>query len=240
MTDRDLAIKRYVTNFGPLTREQLEELAKYAKAEEKLGAPSKLWRRLLPRKPLIAQKQVYYWEAPFGQKYVYADYQEITKRKDCTHDIITTWVQIILHIFFSLLHWQRGKQKHANEVNEDGFFILGLPLPNKVAEVDYYLESDTGSEGYTQIYNKWQQYTEMLENSEKAFFVLFVCATKERALDLVRCASGKKSKKYAIAREHRIAFLFTYLDALRASPKGAICYVPYENEEKLFTILPPV
>lgn len=237
MRPRDAAIKRYVSNFGPLTREQLEELARYAK--EELGSFAKLYRRLIPTKPLIEGKHIYCWEAPIGQKYVYADY-DITNRKDFTHDIITTWVQIVLHSFFVLLSWDRNKKKLRNAVNQDAMFTLGIPLPKKMGEVDYYLESDTGSEGYDQIFKKWIQYVEMLNESEKAFFVLFVCADKERALDLVQCASGKKNKKYGVPKEYKMAFLFTYVEAFRADPKGHICYVPYEPEDKLFTVLPPV
>ena len=236
MRERDAAINRYISNFGPLTREQLEELAKFAK---ELGSPTKLYRRLLKRKPLIAGKHIYRWKAPIGEKYVYAGY-DITARKDCAHDIITTWVQIILHNFFILLSWERNKKKLRNAVNQDATLTLGIPLPNKMGEVDYYLESDTGSEGYDQIFKKWVQYVEMLKESKKAFFVLFVCADKERALDLVRCASGKKNKKFSVPKEYNMAFLFTYVEALRTNPKGAICYAPYEDEKTLFTILPPV
>lgn len=225
MRERDLAIARCVATFEPVTREQLEELA--AKYED-LGAPSKLYRRLLPRKPLIADKHIYYWKAPIGEKYVYASY-DISKRKDFNHDLITSWVQIILDLHFDVAKWNRSNQKFKGQVNEDAFFILNV----KDKPINYFLESDTGSEPYRQIEEKWERYIKLLGEANKKFFVLFLCATQKRAVDLARRAA-----KGYIPRSNRIAFLFTYLDAFRDNPTGRICLVPYE--EDLFTLLPPV
>jgi hypothetical protein len=234
MRPRDIAIKRTVSNFEPLIREQLELLTgKY----KDLGAPSTIWRRLLPRQALILGKHIYPWKAPFGEKYVYATY-DITKRKDFTHDLIITWVQIMLDMNFDMLHWQRRMVKEKNKVNEDAVFTLGLLKQDRTIEFNYYLEADTGSEGYEQIFRKWEMYEKMLDVADKKFSILFVCGSKERAIDLWKSASGKKNKRFAVPIEYRRAFLITDTENLITDPTGSICYTPYE--EGTFTILPPI
>lgn len=240
MRERDIAIQECISTFEPVTRQQLEYLAR---SRKELGAPSKLWRRLLPRKPLIANKHIYYWKAPIGQKYVYSSY-DITRRKDFDHDIITSWVQIVLSLFFSVIKFNRPKQKFRGQPNEDGYIILNLPgkiIKDKKtgkerdAQVHYYLESDTGSEPYSQIEDKWDRYIKLLEERDSSFFVLFVCATKDRALRLM-----ERAVKVGLPKEYNNLFLFTYLEALKENPTGRICFVPYKSEKDLFTILPPV
>lgn len=227
MRERDIVIKRCISNFGPLTREQLESLA--AK-EEGLGAPKKLYRRLLPSKPLLLNREIYVWRGRrdvHTDKYVYADY-DITKRRDFYHDLITTWVHITLYNHFDLHYWVRPTEKRKGELNQDAYFILGV----ETGEAHYYLESDTGSEGYAQIEEKLQRYLAHYERTRKPFSVLFVCSDKRRAQDLAKRASR------VVRKEDRYFYLFTDLDSFKENPLGSICLVPHE--EDLFTILPPV
>jgi hypothetical protein len=225
MNQRDNAIKRCIADFGPLTREQLIELAK----KEGLGAAITLWRRLLPSKPLLSRKEIYVWCGSPNEKYVYADY-DITKRKDLEHDLITTWAHITLHNNFDLLYWKRSKEKYKGKLNEDAYFILGLKLPQRTGEIHYYLESDTGSEGYAQIEDKLKRYLDHFEKEQKPFVVLFVCADERRATDLAKRAAR------TVSREKRKLYLFTSLESLRNNPRGKICRVPHDDAS--YTVLP--
>jgi hypothetical protein len=180
-------IFKTLPNFGPLTREQLIELAQV----EELGAAQTLWRRLLPSKPLIAQKAIYVRRGTTNEKYVYADY-DISKRKDLEHDLITSWVHITLHRTFQILHWKRSREKYKGKLNEDAYFILTIPdvlVNDRASEVHYYLESDTGSEGYAQIEDKLERYLRHYERQGTLFFVLFVCASDRRAQELAKRAA---------------------------------------------------
>lgn len=236
---RDITIKRCIADFGPLTRQQLEALAE---REEDLGSPKKLYRRLLPSKPLLTSKQIHVWRGRRGvvsDKYVYADY-DISKRKDFEHDLITTWVHIILYKFFDLHYWKRNIEKRKGELNQDAYFILGIPGAVVKDETDkerpgeshYYLESDTGSEGYAQIEEKLKRYVAYYERTKKSFAVLFVCLDNKRAVELAKRASR------IVPNASRFFYLFTDLQTFLDAPTGGICRMPYE--EDLFTILPPV
>ena len=228
MIDRDLTIKRCISNFGPLTREQLIELAQV----EELGAAQTLWRRLLPSKPLIAQKAIYIRRGATNEKYVYADY-DISKRKDLEHDLITSWVHITLHRSFHILYWKRSREKYKGKLNEDAYFILTIPgvlVNGRPSEVHYYLESDTGSEGYAQIEDKLERYLRHYEREGTPFFVLFVCASDRRAQDLVKRAAR------IVPADKRNFTMFTSLQSLRENPAGQICLVPHEDSH--YTLLP--
>jgi hypothetical protein len=226
MNTRDITIKRCVSDFGPLTREQLIALAQ---REEALGAPATLWRRLLPSKPLLARKEIYVRAGAPNEKYVYADY-DISRRKDCDHDLITAWAHITFYYHFDLFHWKRPREKYKGKLNEDAFFIVRVPLLDRMGEIHYYLESDTGSEGYAQIEDKLKRYCDHFEREGKAFFVLFVTLDQKRAIDLANRASR------VVPEDMCNIFLFTSLDDLLANPAGLICYVPYEEDR--FPIVP--
>jgi len=228
MTARDIIIKRCISNFGPLTREQLIELAQV----EDLGAAQTLWRRLLPSKPLIAQKEVYVRRGGTNEKYVYADY-DISKRKDLEHDLITSWVHIMLHRTFQILYWKRSREKYKGKLNEDAYFILTIPdvlVDGRPSEVHYYLESDTGSEGYAQIEDKLERYLRHYEREGNPFFVLFVCASDRRAQDLVKRAAR------VVPNDKRNFTMFTSLQNLRGNPTGQICRIAHDDT--FYTILP--
>ena len=228
MNGRDLIIKRCISNFGPLTREQLIELAQV----EELGAAQTLWRRLLPSKPLIAQKAIYVRRGATNEKYVYADY-DISKRKDLEHDLITSWVHITIHRTFQIVYWRRGREKYKGRLNEDAYFILTIPgvlVNGRPSEVHYYLESDTGSEGYAKIEDKLERYLHHYKREGTPFFVLFVCATDRRVQDLARRAAR------VVPKEKRNFCMFTSLQNLKGDPTGQICRIPHEDT--LYTILP--
>ena len=228
MRERDLIIKRCISNFGPLTREQLIELAQV----EELGAAQTLWRRLLPSKPLITQKAIYVRRGGTNEKYVYADY-DISKRKDLEHDLITSWAHITLHRTFQILYWRRSREKYKGKLNEDAYFILTIPgvlVNGRPSEVHYYLESDTGSEGYAKIEEKLKRYLQHYEREGNPFFVLFVCATDRRALDLIKRAAR------VVPYEKRNFIMFTSLQRLRENPTGQICLIPHEDT--FYPILP--
>ena len=228
MITRDRLIKQCISNFGPLTREQLIELAQI----EELGAAQTLWRRLLPSKPLIAQKAIYVRRGATNEKYVYADY-DISKRKDLEHDLLTSWVHITLHKTFQILYWKRGREKYKGKLNEDAYFILTIPsvlVDGRPSEVHYYLESDTGSEGYIQIEDKLERYLKHYERERTPFFVLFVCTRDRRTQDLAKRAAR------VVPKDRRNFCMFTSLQSLRSNPTSQICLIPHEDT--FYTILP--
>lgn len=227
MTDRDTIIKRCINEFGPLT---VDLLALLKDKEPILGAPDTLWRRLQAHKPLVKEKHLYVWRGFPGQKYIYASW-DISKRKDLAHDLITSTVHITLYLFFDLRHFRRTKEKFKGKLNEDAYFALGIQLPDRVGEFHYYLESDTGSEGYAQIEEKLERYLKHYRDTSEKFFVLFVTTEAARAADLAKRAVR------VIPRDKRKLYLFTSATALTATPRAAICHVPHEPKT-FYPLLP--
>jgi len=220
MTPRDHTIKRLISDFGPLTIDHLISLA----AKENLGSPDTIWRRLRQTKPLL-NDGVYINKRSRSEKYVYAAYN-IRRRKDFDHDLMITDILVALHLHFDLRYWRRPKQKFHARLNEDLYAVLGLPT----GQLHYFIEADTGSEGYKQIGEKMTRYLRQYEAKGQPFIVLFITQDEgwlSKLLDRL---------EDTIPRGKRRMFLFTTLDQFISTPDQAICRLPHDPAA--YTILP--
>ena len=220
MTQRDITIKRLIHEFGPVTIDHLIALA----GKEDIGSPQTLWRRLKLDQPLL-QDGVYLKKRTRSEKYVYATF-DIRKRKGFDHDLMVTSILITLYLHFDLQTWQRPKEKFHGRLNEDLYAVLGLPS----GQVHYFIEADTGSEGYAQIQDKVRRYLRHYEDKREGFIVLFVTQDERRVKDLCRRLEG------TIPRGKRRMFLFTSIDQITAEPQGEICRLSHDTT--FYGILP--
>jgi hypothetical protein len=227
MTSRDITIKRLTHEFGPLTVDHLVTLAR----KENLGSPNTLWRRLRENKPLLKDGHLCVKKRSASEKYVYATY-DIRRRKGFEHDLMVSTILTTLHAEFDLRDFKRPKEKFSGRLNEDLHCALGVPLPGRTGELQYFIEADTGSEGYAQIDDKIRRYLRHHEKSHESFIMLLVAGEKRRATELCR-----RSERL-VPRGKRRMFFFTTLTQLTATPQGSICQIPFEQAP--YTILPKI
>jgi hypothetical protein len=222
MTSRDVAIKRCIAEFGPVTVEHLVFLD-----EPSLGCHDTLWRRLTDHKPLITGKHIFVRKRARGERYVYASW-DIGKRKDCDHDLLISWTHLALYKAFEILDWHRPKEKRKGQLNEDASFVLKHPA----GEVHYYLEADTGTEAYSQVQEKLERYGQHFDRVKAPFLVLFITAEAQRAKGLARKAAR------VVSKARRKIYLFADIESLKSYPGEAICHIPHEDT--LYSVLPKV
>jgi hypothetical protein len=218
MTPRDITIKRLTQDFGPLTVDHLVTLSR----KEDLGSPHTLWRRLRENKPLLKDGHLCVRKRSASEKYVYATY-DIRRRKGFDHDLMVSTILTTLHAEFDLRDFKRPREKFSGKLNEDLHCVLGVSLPGRNGELHYFIEADTGSEGYAQIDDKIRRYLRHHEKDREGFIMLLVTGEERRARELCR-----RSERL-VPRGKRRMFFFTTLDQLTATPQGSICQVPFEE-----------
>ena len=220
MTNRDITIKRLITEFGPLTIDHLISLSQ----REDIGSPQTLWRRLKDDQPLF-RSGVHIKKRARSEKYVYATF-DIRRRKGFDHDLMVTTILVTLYLNFDLQTWKRPREKFKGRLNEDLYAVLRLPA----GQVHYFIEADTGSEGYAQIEDKVRRYLKYYEAKQEPFMVLFVTQDDRRVRELLRKLVD------TIPYGKRRMFLFTTLDQMTSNPGGLICRIAHD--QAAYPVLP--
>ena len=213
----------YTSEFGPLTHVELCQLTGMH--------PNSLWRSL-PK--LVSEGSLYCKKQGWGRPNVYATY-DIRKRQSYTleHDIARARVGAALKATNLLTYWRivRHKQPKEKSVNEDGRFELSVEVNDKVASFSYWLEVDTGTEGYGQLEDKFERYMLLFEKEHgQALFVVKPDPEKPKRTDPATLAAlAEKYIQYTKPDTHK-KLLFVDLNELGANPLGPIVYTAHSTE----------
>lgn len=221
MENRAPDIIYFANEFGPLTHKNLVDLTRMH--------PISL-RRLLPR--LVRQKRLYCMTQGMHKPNVYATYN-IAQRNDFLHDLARADVAAALHNTGMLTYWHQPRQKLSRHksTNEDARFELSTEVGNRIALIRFYLEVDTGTEGYWQIEDKLKRYLALKDNSQVLFVVKFNPTKAHRTFPqtLAQLAERfvRKSEPHMWAK-----FLFADYERFVADPLERVCHIPYDPERQ--------
>ena len=209
----------FANEFGPLTHRNLADLTRMHPISV---------RRILPR--LVKQKRLYCMKQGMHKPHIYATYN-ITHRSDFIHDLARADVAAALHNTGLMTYWHQPRQKlsRGKSVNEDARFELSVEVGTRIALLRFYLELDTGTEGYGQIEDKLKRYLALKDSSQVLFVVKFNSTKAHRTLPqtLAQLAERfiRKSDPHMWAK-----FLFADYERFLADPLERVCHIPYDPE----------
>lgn len=207
----------YAAEVGPLTHKNLCDLTGLH--------PVSMWR-VLPR--LVKEKKLYCVPQGMHKPNVYAVYN-IAKRTDFPHDLARADVATAIHKTGLVTYWAQPRQKLPvdKSVNEDARFELSLEFEDKIATLHYFLEMDTGTEGYWQLENKFKRYLAKNEKAQVLFVVKFnpLKAHRTRPTTLAHLAEKFIGKSQRHTWEK---FLFADYAEFIADPLGKVCSIPHD------------
>ena len=152
---------------------------------------------------------------------VYATY-DIRKRMGFDHDLPLSDIHVALSSSDRLLEWNQPRQKLKGQVNEDTVFLFSF----KDSSIRYYLEYETGTNGWWQVEDKMKRYT--AKRSKERFNVLFVLKDEQRKTVY---QMRKRAEKF-LERDKPSTwkfFLFTTLEKITTQPLGKICMSAYDT-----------
>jgi protein involved in plasmid replication-relaxation len=207
----------YAAECGPLTHKNLCDLTGLH--------PVSLWR-ILPK--LVSEKKLYCVSQGMHKPNVYATYN-IAKRTDFPHDLARADVATAIHRTGLVTYWTQPRQKLSvyKSVNEDARFELTKEFEDRIGTLHFFLEMDTGTEGYWQLEDKFKRYLAQGENAQVLFVVkhnpLKSHRTKPTTLASLAEKYINKSQKHTWND-----FLFADYAEFLADPLGPVCHVPYD------------